>query len=346
MERDAHRVRLAALVSALAIPTSLLMAFFGINSRDVDTDLSIFTPHYWGAWILYITTVAVGLFGVTRLTTGRDERKPSNMATLLSAHRGGPEDMLAPNSLEAIESALEVGVDLVEFDVRITLDGMFVTAHDAVLKTPRGDTPIERLTAQEVFRGDVGAASLEEVLKLVRGRAKAHVDLKDVGREVEIADICEQFLGPQGFVLTTLEDVSVTAIRQARPHLQVALSLGRDCAGMTRRQKFHVRRSELFPSRRVRACNPTMLAVNHQLARKGVLRWASRRSIPVLVWTVNTPDLMNWAWRDGRIWAFTTDYPRMALAVRPQTGTRHITSVRGGPGSDTAATESRTHLHT
>lgn len=239
------------------------------------------------------------------------------MATLLSAHRGGPEDEYAPNSLEAIRSALEVGVNLIEFDVRVTRDNKFVTAHDASVATPAGPVPIEQLTAAEVLQGGVGAVALEAVLELIAGRAVGHVDLKDVVREVEIADMCERVLGPEGFILTTLEDVSVYKLRQARPHLQVALSLGRNSEGFGRLRLLHLRFSELFPKRRVAACAPTMLAVNHQLARLGVLRWAARRHIPVLVWTPNTPQLIHWGWADGRIWGFTTDFPRLALSLRP-----------------------------
>ena len=216
-------------------------------------------------------------------------------------------------SLEAIAGALEVGVDLVEFDVRISRDGVFLTAHDAEVQTPDGRVRIEDLTASEVLSGGLGAATVTDVLKLLRGRAKAHVDLKDTGHEVEIADLCEKLLGPDGFILTTLEDSSVKRIRDERPHLQIALSLGRDAAGLSTLRTLRLRLSELFPGRRVKACNPTMLAINHKLARRGVLRWAYRKGIPVLVWTLNSPELMRWAWCERRIWGFVTDNPRMAL---------------------------------
>jgi glycerophosphoryl diester phosphodiesterase len=235
---------------------------------------------------------------------------------LLSAHRGGPEEMFLPNSVAAIRAATEIGVDLVEFDVRVTRDGGYVTSHDATVTIDGTDRPVEELTEAEVLAGARGAARLEDVLRTLKGHAVAHVDLKDSRDEVEIADVCESLVGPEGFLLTTLEDVSVFRVRRARPHLRVALSLGRDTSGLGRWRSLAVRVSEVYPARRVRHSGANMLAINYRVGRLGAVWWARRHGIPVLLWTINTPELMRKAWRSASIWAFTTDYPRQALRLR------------------------------
>jgi glycerophosphoryl diester phosphodiesterase len=93
------------------------------------------------------------------------------------------------------------------------------------------------------------------------------------------------------------------------PHVSVALSLGKLAP-------LRVMLAEMFPSGRVARCSPTMLAVHHSLARAGVLRWAHQRGLRVLAWTVNSPGLIRWANDEPRLWAFTTDRPRYALALR------------------------------
>jgi hypothetical protein len=55
-----------ALVSILAIPPTLLLAFFGVSSNDVDSRLSLFDVHrYWPAyvlaWVPFTTLLVVGL---------------------------------------------------------------------------------------------------------------------------------------------------------------------------------------------------------------------------------------------------------------------------------------------
>ncbi|GAA0225242.1 glycerophosphodiester phosphodiesterase [Cryptosporangium japonicum] len=211
---------------------------------------------------------------------------------LISAHRGGPEGIHRPNSVAAIQAAVRLGVDLVEFDVRRAPDGSFVVGHDAF--RGRGEHPPSLRAALEVIAGS---------------RTRAHVDLKETGDEVAIARLCEHHLGSDGFFLTTLEDESVRVLRTAMPHLSVALSLGRV-------PPLRSVLAELFPGGRIARCSPTMLAVNHHLARAGLLRWAHQRGLRVLAWTVNTPRLIQWAHDEPRLWAFTTDRPRYALALR------------------------------
>lgn len=223
------------------------------------------------------------------------------MPPLVSAHRGGPEGIHPPGTLDAIRAATRVGVDFVEFDVRRTPEGVFVVRHDPLRP---GGTP--------------GTVTLEDALRVLEGTGvAAHVDLKEAGDELAIAMICEKHLGTDGFFVTTMEDESVRILRTNLPHLRVALSLGR--GGQVQRpiQTVRTTLSELFPGGRVGRCSPTTLAVHHRLARAGVLRWARRRELPVLVWTLNDRRLIEWAWAQPQLWAFTTDLPRLALALKP-----------------------------
>jgi glycerophosphoryl diester phosphodiesterase len=216
---------------------------------------------------------------------------------LLSAHRGGPEGGQAQNSLAAFRAACELGADLVEFDVRVTRDGRFVVQHDAH----------ERRAGESV--------SLAAALDVLAGRAMAHVDLKDARQEVEIADFCTSVLGSDGFIITTGRAASVRRLRTARPLLRVGLSLGNFGFSVAGRSVLLPAPEELVPWRRVRRSGANLLAVNHQLARLGVLDAAYHRNLPVLLWTLNTEALIRSAQRDPRVWAYTTDRPGLALRL-------------------------------
>ncbi len=233
----------------------------------------------------------------------------------ISAHRGGAEGANAPNSLDAIRAATSLGLDFVEFDVRVTADGRFVVWHDKAVWIDGAKVPVERVSFGQLRLHAPDAADVADVLQLLRGRVLAHVDMKDPWREVELADLCESVLGADGFLLTTLDDESVKRVRQARPHLQIALSLGRSTRGEPWWREIAIRWSEVFPARRVRDCDPTALAINYRICRAGALRWAHRQGIPVLVWTINRPALMRKVVADGRYWAFTTDKPRLAIGL-------------------------------
>ncbi len=108
---------------------------------------------------------------------------------LVVAHRGisgqAPE-----NTKLAVERAIDIGVDMVEVDVRLTKDGVPVLIHSARLEhttTGRGlvaDHTLEEIQGLDagIWRGSEFAGepvpSLQEVLDLTRGRVPLNVDFQ------------------------------------------------------------------------------------------------------------------------------------------------------------------------
>jgi glycerophosphoryl diester phosphodiesterase len=93
------------------------------------------------------------------------------------AHRG--DARRAPeNTVAAIEAALEIaGCDGVEFDVRLSADGVPVLLHDETLARVQGRPErVDALPARTLE--DVGVPSLADVLATVPHRARLNVELK------------------------------------------------------------------------------------------------------------------------------------------------------------------------
>ena len=133
-------------------------------------------------------------------------------------------------------------------------------------------------------------------------------------------------LGPGNFVVTSLEDQSIAAIKARFPDVPAALSLGRDLKTMPRSKWAQVRLSELFPMRRIRACSADWAAVNRQLAAAGVLAQCHRNGITTMVWTVNEDkEILRWL-TDPRVAVLITDRPARAIALRATLST--ATAVR------------------
>ena len=101
-------------------------------------------------------------------------------------HQNYPE-----NSLEAIESCIAAGVDIVELDVRRTKDGKYVLMHDdTVNRTTNGSGSVSSMTLSEIQSlylregtGGGGAAvtdirppSFEEVLEVCKGKIIINLD--------------------------------------------------------------------------------------------------------------------------------------------------------------------------
>lgn len=116
--------------------------------------------------------------------------QPSKWPQII-AHRG--DSGLAPeNTRAAIERAIEMGVDMVEVDVRMTKDGVPVLLHFERLEhTTTGSGLLADHTWEEIERLDAGAwkgaeftgervLSLEDVLDLTRGRMPLNLDFQAV----------------------------------------------------------------------------------------------------------------------------------------------------------------------
>lgn len=75
---------------------------------------------------------------------------------LVMAHRGGGG--LAPeNTMPAFRQAVEMGVDVLELDVRATADGVLVVMHDATVeRITDGHGPVHRHTLSQLRQLDAG----------------------------------------------------------------------------------------------------------------------------------------------------------------------------------------------
>ena len=219
-------------------------------------------------------------------------RSASPAEVQLSAHRGGAGgDPALENTRPALERAVALGVEYVEFDVHRCGDGTLVLFHDDWL-TVDG----ERRRLRDVPVTALAAASrhflrYEEALAILAGRVKAHLDLKftSPGGTEEVAAVARavEVLGAENLVVTTLDDRSVRAVRtwadQTGHPLLVGLSLGRGVRGLPWRARVLIRVSELRPRRRYRAAQANVMVANHALARLGVAALARRWHIPLLV---------------------------------------------------------------
>ena len=237
-------------------------------------------------------------------------RRGGQDPVLISAHRmGAGGDRSRENSLPALEEALALGVDYVEFDVWRRDDGTFVVAHDP--------------------DHDLGLA-YDAVLAAFDGRARAHIDLKftspseayEAGAawEVDAARRALEVLGQDRMIVTTGHDLAVRAVRDWGDaeglDLKVGLSLGRSLRHLSWLRRVEVLRADLFPHVRIRESRANLVVAHHVLARLGVAAYARRRRLPLLVWTVDSPRSLRYWTTPGRAWLVTTNQPGPALKLR------------------------------
>lgn len=113
------------------------------------------------------------------------------MAPFIIAHRGDSAER-PENTLAAFASALEVGADLVEFDVQLSRDGHVVVLHDPTLdRTTTGSGRLVELTLAEIRAVSAGyperfgstyvgerIPTLAEALAFLRDRSRVMLEVK------------------------------------------------------------------------------------------------------------------------------------------------------------------------
>ncbi len=107
---------------------------------------------------------------------------------MVAAHRASHK-MYVENSVAAIRHAIEIGVDIIELDVKVTKDSVVVLNHDGKIdRTTNGTGDPEKYTWAELqqFRLEMPdgtltnekLATFEEALLLAKGKALIDIDIK------------------------------------------------------------------------------------------------------------------------------------------------------------------------
>lgn len=108
---------------------------------------------------------------------------------MVVAHRGDWRNF-PENSLEGIENAIKMGVDIVELDVQRTQDGVLILMHDETLnRTTTGKGKVSEVTMDYIsnlylrngcaIRTKHKVPTLEEALLLTKGRIMINLDKAD-----------------------------------------------------------------------------------------------------------------------------------------------------------------------
>lgn len=195
--------------------------------------------------------------------------------TRIVAHRGASQE--APeNTLAAFAKAIEIGADMIEFDVRRALDGGLVISHDPVRKS-----------APEL-------PTLEETLRVTKGRIQLDVELKEPGCERDAIDLLLQYFPLSDFCITSFLAPTLRETRAIHPGIRTGLIFAIWGEGVV-------------------SSDADFLVPHYHLAKK-----AQQIGKPLFVWTVDDPARTRRLFERPLVEAIVTNNPRQALALRAE----------------------------
>src|SRR6266568_4653225 len=118
------------------------------------------------------------------------------MSMLIIGHRGAAG--LAPeNTIDAMRAGVAAGADMLEFDVRLTKDGIPVIIHDAsTRRTHSVSLTVARtdLFDLQVLTSSLPVPTLHDILDEFFGKVRLNIELKSKGSGIVAAQAVAEYI--------------------------------------------------------------------------------------------------------------------------------------------------------
>ena len=233
---------------------------------------------------------------------------------LIIAHRGA--SAVAPeNTLVAFREAIAVGSDGIEFDVRLTRDGVPAIIHDNTLRRTAGlPNRVADLTWRELEDLDVGVPSLEQLFTLFATNDLVlflEMKVDSAAEHRPLAQACCKLIDDYSFknrVFVECFDLrALEVVKNIDSRIQTAALFQQTLS------RPHLSDERIIEQ--AKAVGASALALHYRLARRPLVKKALAENLRVAVWTVDTE---GWVARAGAmgIEALITNNPAYMLAYR------------------------------
>ncbi len=229
-------------------------------------------------------------------------------------HRGLPE--LAPeNSASGFKLAVELGIPMVELDVRLTRDRELVVIHDnEIKKYSDGKGKVTRSEFRFLRQFEYGSyyhwrfkgekiIKLEEALHILLPYVGVMIEIKeDKKRRRETAEELVRILERQRgmndkVIVCSFSDKQLLEVQKYSPMIWLGLII------RTKPKKSFQKAFDLG----FRSVHP-----HHRLAKKSLIHWAKVHGLHVYIWTINSLKAIK-QWKSRGVDGVITDIPERII---------------------------------
>ncbi len=206
-----------------------------------------------------------------------------NMHNVLKIAHRGASGYEPENTLAAFSKAIEMGVDIIELDVRVCKTGELVVFHDMTLeRTTNGNGLIADTSLGELKKLDAGNGeqipTLEEAIDLVDKRAVFNIEMKGTGVADPLAAILKNYLNNKGyspelFIVTSFNRKEFYKFSLVNPGVRLGILVGRDILDILIRAKRY---------------NAYSIHLPQTYLKKWLVRLLQRKNFRVFVYTPNS----------------------------------------------------------
>jgi glycerophosphoryl diester phosphodiesterase len=223
---------------------------------------------------------------------------------LVIAHRGA-SGHCPENTIRAIEEAIMLGSDVVEVDLKMTVDGHIVLMHDDFVdRTTNGKGRVDHMTMEQIRELDAGEGEkvplLSEVLeRYEESKAKFMLDVGNNGFERRLVELVKSFHFEERTIFSGVHG-ALALIKSLEPKLMIAPSFGR--ASREGVLKAVSMGAEIYNC-------------DHRSISRDLVEMAHRSGLQIVVWVVNGIEEMKRMIEMG-VDGITTNNPDVLVRLR------------------------------
>lgn len=229
------------------------------------------------------------------------------MAPLIISHRGKIDLSSQENTLVGIQEVIDLGIEMVEFDVRKTKDNVLVCYHDATIK----NRPISEMYFEQLKEMVPRVSSLVDVIEICKKKIAVNVEIKEPGFERVIVELLTNNFEYDSFFITSFFPLILRRIKKLDASIRAGLLLGH---GFNLSVYYRVIKESVF-MRDFLYSNADFISPFYKIYELGLMAKFKGLGIPIQLWTVNDisllKDLIN-----SDIQSIVTDIPEKALQIR------------------------------
>jgi len=229
------------------------------------------------------------------------------MAPLIISHRGKIDLSSQENTLVGIQEVIDLGIEMVEFDVRKTKDNVLICYHDANIQ----NIPISEIYFEQLKERVPEVCSLVEVIDICKEKIGVNVEIKESGFESIIVELLTKNFEYDSFFVTSFFPLIIRKIKKLDARIQAGLLLGH---GFNLSVYYRVIKESMFMNDFLYS-NADFISPYYKIYELGLMAKFKELEIPIQLWTVNDigllKDLIN-----SDIQSIVTDIPEKALQIR------------------------------
>ncbi len=216
------------------------------------------------------------------------------------------------NSLSGIEYSIMVGADIVEFDVRMTRDGLLVLYHDENFRRVYGidkkvrDVTYEWIIENITMGNDEKIPLLEDALEKTRGRIGVFVEIKEPDTTRQVVKTIEQYGDVGDTAIISFYDEAITTAKMIRADIITGLI-------------YFKPPGRIFDAKKLKA---DLVLPHYRIATRKANQLAHRLKLKVVVWTINDEDKVIEAYQRGAD-GIASDYPEKLIKLRERLKSPH-----------------------